>query len=299
MPQVQYEGEIHNFPDDFTDADISAALMQTEGSSTSSGNESNDVASESGSFNLSGLTDVAKGFAKSAGRTVQMIPGVARGTDALFGLPPGSSAQSMEATNPAQKLGGYAESVVEMLPAGGAAKAAPGVLAKVAGVSKVRAVANLDAAANAAKAVAIDVNKPGAAAFRIMELRDTGAKGVPMAVNKFIQRITDPMKGALDFEEARKFYSNLTRLSVNERSAMNGTVKFEVGGLVRALNESLTEAARSVGKADEYVAGMKEYARHMTMVKKVPKVAKIATGAAAGAMGAGAGYGLVQRLLGK
>jgi hypothetical protein len=65
------------------------------------------------------LLDAGVGFAKGAGRTIQMIPGVARGTDALFGLPSGSSAKAMESTNTAQELGGYAEGATELL-AGGA-----------------------------------------------------------------------------------------------------------------------------------------------------------------------------------
>lgn len=64
--------------------------------------------------------DVVAGVIKQPGRLVQMIPGVATATDKVFGLTPGSSAQAMQPTNTAQKIGGYVADAAE-IAAGGAA----------------------------------------------------------------------------------------------------------------------------------------------------------------------------------
>jgi hypothetical protein len=37
---------------------------------------------------------------------------------------------------------------------------------------------------------------------------------MPMAVRKFLNRITDPEKAQMNYEEARDFASNISRLSV-------------------------------------------------------------------------------------
>jgi hypothetical protein len=44
---------------------------------------------------------------KTAGRLVQAIPGVTAATDALYGLPEGSSARAMQPTNTNERIGGY------------------------------------------------------------------------------------------------------------------------------------------------------------------------------------------------
>jgi hypothetical protein len=67
---------------------------------------------------LSDVVDVAIGAFKQPGRLVQMIPGVAAATDKLYGLPSGASAQSMEPTNTAQRVGGIGADVAEMLGTG-------------------------------------------------------------------------------------------------------------------------------------------------------------------------------------
>lgn len=63
---------------------------------------------------LTTVGDLAKGFVKSAGRSVQAIPGVTAATDWAYGLPKGASEASMQPTNTAQKFGGYAEDAIEL-----------------------------------------------------------------------------------------------------------------------------------------------------------------------------------------
>lgn len=74
------------------------------------------------SDNLSTLADVAVGALKQPGRLIQMIPGVTKATDALYGLPAGSSAESMQAKTPAQEAGGAIADAAEVV-AGGMAEA--------------------------------------------------------------------------------------------------------------------------------------------------------------------------------
>lgn len=50
--------------------------------------------------------DMPIGAAKNLGRAVQMIPGVAAGTDKLYGLPSGESAKAMQPSNANQEAGG-------------------------------------------------------------------------------------------------------------------------------------------------------------------------------------------------
>ena len=66
------------------------------------------------------LLDVWRGAIKQPGRLVQMIPGVARATDALYGLPPGASKEAMQPANPTEAVGGYLADAVEFAASLGA-----------------------------------------------------------------------------------------------------------------------------------------------------------------------------------
>jgi hypothetical protein len=109
-------------------------------------------------------------------------------------------------------------------------------------------------------------------------------------VQTFVRRITDPSKGPLTFDEARDYYSNISRLSANEFSRLNPIVQREVGVMRHTLQKALTDAASMVGKADEYARGMTEYARAAKAQKTFSDL-KPSIGTIAKRVGEGAGLG--------
>ena len=65
----------------------------------------------------------------------------------------------------------------------------------------------------------------------------------------------------LYWDEARRFYSNISRLSVNEYNSMAPQMQRAIGQLGQALGSDLNRAAASVGKADEYAEAMQLYSK--------------------------------------
>lgn len=96
--------------------------------------------------------DMPAGMLKNAGRLVQMVPGVAAATDAVFGLPAGASKQAMQPSNANQQAGGYLGDLALLAATGGAEAGGP-ILGRSAGylsnptVAQRGAVAAEDAAA--------------------------------------------------------------------------------------------------------------------------------------------------------
>lgn len=244
---------------------------------------------------LSTLLDLAKGFGKGAVHTgidlasmasqSQMIPGVNPRT-----LPPqvtdmllGKTAHS----NTTQRIGGAAETVAEMaIPVTKAAEAVP---------SAARAGRAFQEVMGAAKHAAVDTNAPGEVALRIQQLADRGAS-MPMAVRKFLARITAPDKGEMTYEEARDFASAISRLSANEAQRLTPVVAREVANLRVTLNHAVAKAAEAAGKGPQYKAAMREYAQAMKVKDAVDAVVEGAKKGLPYATAAGAGTWLTMKL---
>lgn len=110
------DGIVRSFPDDATDAEISQAL------------EPSHPAEPQKSFGgrmMDAAVDVPVGMVKNAGRMAQAIPGVAALTDKVYGLPEGSSKQSMQPTNDSQVAGGYLGDLALAVATGGAQVGGP------------------------------------------------------------------------------------------------------------------------------------------------------------------------------
>ena len=123
--------------------------------------------------------------------------------------------------------------------------------------------------------VPVDISGPGNVALRIQELAERGSS-MPMVARRFLQRVTDPNKGPLTYQEARDFASNVSRLSANEFGRLTPKMGAEVHKLRVALNKAVGDAATSAGKGPEYFSAMKEYARaarHAETAKLVKKEA--------------------------
>lgn len=136
------------------------------------------------------------------------------------------------------------------------AKSVPGVLARAAGISKVRAGANIAEAVDVAKAVPIDPAHVAAAADDMMQFK--GIERVPMVVRKLV---TELQQGPMNVERARQFYPALSRMSANDFASLTPNMQRLVGGLKGVMNEAITDAAATVGKGAQYASGMKEYAK--------------------------------------
>lgn len=171
-------------------------------------------------------------------------------------------------------------------------KRVPGVIEagrKVAGISKVRAGSNIEAAERAAQGVPVATEKVGQEGLRAMELQAAGGR-MPQVASKFMQRVTDPSASDLTFEEARDFYSNLSRMSANEYGNLNPTMQRQIGLMKEALHQALTDAAGTVGQGEKYAAGIKEYAdagRAAARWEAAKPALRKAMLAAAGSVGAG------------
>ena len=126
---------------------------------------------------------------------------------------------------------------------------------------------NIERAANlfndvktAAKATEVPVtDQMYAAASRAMDLSDAGAKGLPRVISKFMQRVTNPDKAPVTWDEARDFYSNVSRLSANEYQNMAPQMSGAVSRFASAFDDSLRATAAAVGKGDEYSQAMQLY----------------------------------------
>ncbi len=164
----------------------------------------------------------------------------------------------------------------------GAVRQIPGVLAKGLGISKARAGANLEAVAQAANNLPVSTQKFGDALLRAGELKDASAY-TPRAVTNLLRRSTTPGAADMTFKEGRDVYSIISRLSADEFNKLSGPMKRQVALIAKGMNEALTDTAGSVGKADQYASGMREFAR-------AAKAAKVGKWAAATGGGAAAGY---------
>jgi hypothetical protein len=138
----------------------------------------------------------------------------------------------------------------------------------------------------AAKNIPVDVSEVGDVALRINQLAERGGS-MPMAVRKILNRMTDPKKPAMVYEEMRDFGSNISRLSADEMQRMTPVLRREVARLSAAINKANAEAAKIAGKGAEYKSAMREYARAMQMKDALDVMIKRAKQAALPAAGLG------------
>lgn len=145
-----------------------------------------------------------------------------------------------------------------------------------------------------ASKIPIDVSGPGNTALKIQKLSESGGS-MPKVIRDFIRRATDPEKPPITYSEARDFYSNASRLSVDEMNRLTPVMKRQIGQFVRELNGSIEGAAEDAGKLSKYQGAMKEY-RQAKWIEAKSYLAKKWAGRAL--LGAG-GYYTAKEALGK
>jgi hypothetical protein len=183
---------------------------------------------------------------------------------------------------------------------GGAAKAVPAISRLIGGTEKASRLFN--EVAIAAKDEPIQISDEVYDALKdIKQLKDTGAR-VPMAASKLANRLNN-VDEELHWDEAKRFYSNISRLSANEYQSMAPQANAAVAKLARALGSDLNDAAASVDKGDEYRQAMQIWGTTRAWQKFSSNAWNFATdkaGAAlAGAAGGGGMYYGVKKLLEK
>jgi hypothetical protein len=188
--------------------------------------------------------------------------------------------------------------------AGGPTEAGAGAL--TSGTSKL--FGNVDRASNlfnqvssAAKDTPLQItDEMSQAAERAQELAAAGAKGMPRVISKFISRVTDPDKPDITWNEARDFYTNVSRLSGNEYQNMAPQMGRAVAQFAGAFNDSLNAAAKTAGVGDQYQQAMQLYRTAKgwqqfgsDVWEGAKRALPVAGGAAAGSA---LGYGAVKKL---
>src|SRR5215469_12966756 len=94
------------------------------------------------------------------------------------------------------------------------------------------------------------------AAMRAAELSERGAKGLPRVISRFVQRVTDPAKPDIAWNEFRDFMSNVSRLSQNEYNSMAPQMAAQVGRLATAMRQAASAAAKAGGVGDQFEQAM-------------------------------------------
>lgn len=234
------------------------------------------------------------------GAVANVVNRVGRGGDPklreILNAPPvAETADAMQAPdNFAGQMGGLVPTVAEMaIPGPGVVKggkAAVGLIPNAA-----RAGEKFQEVMGAAKNIPIDVKDVGDAALRIQQLADRGGS-MPLAVRKLLNRLTDPNKAAMTYEESRDFASNISRLSINEFGRLTPNVAREVANLRVTLNQANAKAAELAGKGAEYKSAMREYAQAMKLRDAVDAAIKGAKKSLPIATAAGAGYWLTRQI---
>jgi hypothetical protein len=129
------------------------------------------------------------------------------------------------------------------------------------------------------------------AADALMRESEAGGGPPPQVVRKFIARMTDPSKGAVEYEEARRFASNAGRMSAKELQGMNPNknMKRLLGEFHGQLNKAVENQAATAGVAPMHEAAMTEYGQAASRNRAARNLMKYGKRAAVGAaVGAGA-----------
>lgn len=158
-----------------------------------------------------------------------------------------------------------------------------------------RARTSFKEVASAANPATVDTAISGNTALEIQKMAESGGTQ-PKVIRDFVKRVTDPQKGPLTYEEARKFYTNASRLSADESQRLTPDMKRMVGQFRADLDSAISQTASGAGKGPQYTQAMRDYrgasktAGHLENLKEYGKKAAIA-----GTLGGG-GYGLYKAM---
>lgn len=299
------DGKIHQFPDHATDQQISAALKAipevnkpTPASKIPTWSDrlglNEGTESPVGGFMrgaAAGAVDLVQGAVSNVTGQLNSKLDAENETRRTMGAPETATMPRVEKPENFSGTVGSALPVVAEMALGGAA-GVKGVAKAIPTTAK--AGAKFQEVMGAAKNVPIDVKDVGDVSLRIYQLAERGGS-LPMAVRKILNRMTDPNKAPMLYEEARDFASNISRLSADDFGRLTPAVAREVANLRVTLNHANAMAAKQVGKLDEYNAAMREYAQAMRIRNVVDAAIAGAKKSAPYATAAGLGGWLGQK----
>ena len=142
----------------------------------------------------------------------------------------------------------------------------------------------LNTVAQNANHVPVSLEGTHAALNEFLKYADSGGTK-PKVITDLVNRT---YKGGepLTYEDARRFYTNISRLSDAEMSTLNPNMRRLMGGIKEAFKKDIGDAAAKVDQAANYYKGMKEYTKAAKLERAATEMKKWAIRAA----GLGAAY---------
>ena len=95
--------------------------------------------------------------------------------------------------------------------------------------------------------------------YRHSDLADSAAPCLRLSANS--SPVTNPGKSPIDYNEARDFYSNVSRLSADEAQKLTPVMKRAIGQFAGDLRDTISATAEGVGKGDQLEGAMQLYGR--------------------------------------
>jgi hypothetical protein len=139
------------------------------------------------------------------------------------------------ADNSDQQAGKYVSTAASLIPL------ALGIKSALPSAERAKVSLNQIEAAGANTPVPLTAT---AAPLQEARVLDQTGSNFPKSVTQLMTR--EQAVAPPNFPEARKFYSNISSASADEKGAMNGPTKYAVGNLREGLNQDLTAAANTI-----------------------------------------------------
>lgn len=142
---------------------------------------------------------------------------------------------------------------------------------------------------NVSRAVGDQPVNVGAAGDVALQAKDLASRGysMPKVLRDFVNRVTDPTKGPLTFDEARDFQSAASRLSSAEYQRLTPKMQRQVAMFADEMGKATQATADSGGVGQDFSGAMKEYGQAANNAKtyqglKDALVKKVIPGSIAG-----------------
>lgn len=102
------------------------------------------------------------------------------------------------------------------------------------------------------------------AVSRAQELADNG-NTMSAAVRKFVNRVTDPEKGHLTYNEARDFMTKFGSMTADESAKIAPVMKQAITKIGMELKDAVSQTAERAGKLEQFQGSMREYRNAKTL----------------------------------
>ena len=172
-------------------------------------------------------------------------------------VPQGKEDQAETAQNLQRVAGAAAGVAPEIGVAEQGAKAVEALAGKIPNVK--RAGQTMEALKNEIGSHPVEITDDlSKSVMRIQELADNG-NTMPNVARKFIQRVTNPEKGSLTYDEARDFYTKAGSLTADEAAKLSPPVRQALAQFSSNLRQAVADTANRAGKLDQFQKSMSEY----------------------------------------